>query len=346
MTRRTRRTLLIVAGVILLLAVAIFLRSKAPPEAARLLPESDGIVYVNLKPIHTFMRKDLKPPERAPDYQEFVEATGVDWERDLDEVAIALHRMPDPNGPNGPVAYSMVLVGKLTGKKLNDWLEAHATSRETYAGHTIYNVHSQDRTVRITQIGYDMIAVSNTPTSEQIHSIVDRHRTAALPFAGCSLLNHHYRDVPLLSLAWGIGQIGLPFNESGAISVFGFALPLQSDSIIIASLRWTGSLHVRIEEIAPSEDKAASQAASLATLVTLARGFTEPLGNNLANNGLKELLKTAEVNQKKDRVIVTAALPPSFLASLTPNPASENKPAQPQNSPAPSTPQPAPDASK
>ncbi len=48
--------------------------------------------------------------------------------------------MPDPNGPNGPVAYSMVLVGKLTGKQLNDWLDAHATSRETYAGHTIYNI--------------------------------------------------------------------------------------------------------------------------------------------------------------------------------------------------------------
>jgi hypothetical protein len=342
MTRRTRRTLLIVAGVILLLAVAIFLRSKAPPEAARLLPESDGIVYVNLKPIHTFMRKDLKPPDRAPDYQEFVEATGVDWERDLDEVAVALHRMPDPNGPNGPVAYSMVLAGKLTGKKLNDWLDAHATSRETYAGHTIYNIHSQDRTVRVTQIGYDMIAVSNTPTSEQIHSIVDRHRTAALPFAGCSLLSRYYRDVPLLSLVWGIGQIGLPFNESGAISIFGFALPLQSDSIIIASLRWTGSLHVRIEEIAPGEDKAASQAAALATLVTLARGITPSLGDNLANNGLKELLKTAEVAQKKDRVIVTAALPPSFLASLTP----ENKTGPTQNTPAPPASQPAPDASK
>jgi len=210
MTRRTRRTLLVVAGVILLLAVAIFLRSKAPPEAARLLPESDGILYVNLKPIHTFFRKDLKPPQRVPEYQEFVDATGVDWEQDLDEVAIALHRMPDPNGPNGPVAYSMVLVGKLTGKKLNDWLEAHATSRESYAGHTIYNIKSQDRTVRITQIGYDMIAVSNTPTAEQIHSIVDRHRTAALPFAGSSLLAQHYRDVPLLSLAWGMGQIGLP----------------------------------------------------------------------------------------------------------------------------------------
>ena len=316
MTRRTRRTLLIVAGVILLLAVAVFLRSKAPPEAARLLPESDGIVYINLRPIHTFFHKDLKPPQRVPDYQDFVEATGVDWERDLDEVAIALHRMPDPNGPNGPVAYSMVLVGKLTGRKLNDWLEGHATSRETYAGHTIYNIHSQDRTVRVTQIGYDAIAVSNTPTPEQIHSMIDRHRTAALPFTDSTLLNQHYHDVPLLSLAWGIGQIGLPFNESGAINIFGFSLPLQSDSIIVASLRWTGALHLRVEEIAPSEEKAASQAASLATLVTLARGFSGPLGDNPANNGLRELLKTTEVTQKRELVLVTAQLPPAFLASL------------------------------
>jgi hypothetical protein len=317
MTRRTRRTLLIVAGVILLLAGAIFLRSKAPPEAARLLPESDGILYVNIKPIRTFMHKDLKPPERVPEYQEFVDATGVDWEQDLDEVAIALHRMPDPNGPNGPVAYSMVLVGKLTGKKLNDWLGAHATSRETYAGHTIYNIKSQDRTVRVTQIGYDMLAVSNTPTPEQIHAIVDRHRTAALPFSGSSLLARHYHDVPLLSLAWGLGQIGLPFSESGAISIFGLSLPIEADSTIIASLRWTGSVHVRIEEIAPSEDKAASQAAALTTLITLAKGFSQPLGNNPANNGLKDLLNTAEVNQKRDRVVVTAVLPPSFLASLS-----------------------------
>ena len=318
MTRRTRRTLLVVAGVLLLLAVAVFLRSKAPPEAARLLPESDGILYVNLRPIHTFFRKDLKPPDRVPEYQEFVDATGVDWEQDLDEVAIALHRMPDPNGPNGPVAFSMVLVGKLTGKKLNDWLDAHATSREAYAGHTIFNIKSQDRTVRVVQIGYDMIAVSNTPTAEQIHSIIDRHRTAALPFAGSSLLARHYRDVPLLSLAWGVGQIGLPFSESGAISVFGLSLPIEADSTIIASLRWTGSLHVRVEEIAPSEEKAASQAAAIATLVTLARGYTMPLGNTPANNGLKELLKTAEVTQKRERVVVTAALPPAFLQSLSP----------------------------
>jgi hypothetical protein len=323
MHRRKRNTLLIVAAVLAVLAVAIFLRSKAPPEAARLLPESDGILYIDLKPVRAFLRKDLKPPQRAPEYQQFVDATGIDWERDLDQVAIALHRMPDPNGPNGPVAYSLVLEGKLTGKRLNAWLEAHATSRESYAGKTIYSVPSENRTVRVAQIGYDMVAVSNTPTPEQIHSIIDRHRAAALPFAGSSLLERHYHDVPLLSLAWGVGQIGLPFSESGAIRIFGFSLPLQPDSTIIASVAPAlpvpgslGALRCKVEEIAPSDDTAAAQAADLATLLTLARGFTGPLGDNPANNGLKALLKTAVVTQHHEQVVVTATLPASFLARL------------------------------
>ena len=340
MHRRTRRTLWILAAVLILLAAAVFLRSKAPPEAARLLPESDGIIYVNLKPARTFTHKNIKPPTRDPDYQEFVDATGVDWEQDLDQVAIAIHRMPDPKGPNGPVAYSMVLVGNLTGKRFNTWIESNSTARESYAGHTIYSIKSQDRTVRIAQIGYDMIAVSNTPTADQIHSMLDRHRTAALPFAGSTLLTRHYHDVPLLSLAWGVGQIALPFSESGAIHVFGFSLPLEDDSTIVASvspaLSLGGLLNVRVEEIAATDEVATSQAAALATLVTLARGFTLPLAANPANNALKQLLKTAEVTQKRNRVFVTATVSPSLLANL----------AQGEKSPTETAPETAPPASK
>ncbi len=320
MSRRTQKTLLIVAAVLLMLALAVFLRSKAPPEAARLLPESDGIIYLDLKPVRVFLHKDLKPPQRVPDYQQFVDATGIDWERDLDQVAIALHRMPDPKGPNGPVAYSMVLVGKLTGKRLNAWLDAHAASRESYAGHTIYSIPSEGRTVRVAQIGYDMVAVSNTPTPEQIHSMLDRHRTAALPFAGSTLLTRHFHDVPLLAQAWGVGQIGLPFSESGAIHIFGFALPLEDDSTIVASatpaLSLGGALNIRVEELAATDEVAASQAAALATLVTLARGFSAPLSAGAANNGLRQLLKTAEVTQKRNRVVVTATLSPALHTSL------------------------------
>ena len=320
MHRRTRRTLLIVAGVVVLLAVAVFLRSKAPPEAARLLPESDGILYINFAPVHAFFHKQLKPPTRVPEYQQFVDATGIDWERDLDQVAIGLHRMPDPNGPNGLVAYSLVLVGKLTGARLNTWLDGHATARESYAGHTIYSIPSADRTVRIAQIGYDMLAISNYPTPEKIHSIIDRHRTAALPFAGSSLLSNHYHEVPLLSLAWGVGQIGLPFSESGAIHIFGVSLPLQDGATIIASVTPTlplaGTLRLRVEEIAPSPSDADSQAASLNLLLATARGITVPLAGNSANDALREVLKTAQIVQKQDRVVITANLTTSLLSRV------------------------------
>ena len=323
--------LVVVAGVLLVLAVAVFLRSKAPPEAARLLPECDGIIYFDLKPVRTFLRKDLKPPQRVPEYQQFVDATGVDWERDLDSAAIALDRMPDPNGPNGPVAYSMVLTGRLTGKQLNAWLDAHATGREIYAGHTIYSIPSENRNVRVVQVGYDMIAVSNFPTPEKIHSIIDRHRTAALPFAGSTLLSRHYHDVPLLAVAWGVGQIGLPFSESGAIKVLGLSLPLQADSTIIASatpgLPMANSVHLRVEEIAPDDDKAASQAASLATIVTLARNVSTQLANDTTNNALRELLKTAQITQERNRVIATATLSPAFLKQLTSGQSSFGTPA-------------------
>jgi hypothetical protein len=253
--------------------------------------------------------------------------------------------MPDPNGPNGPVAYSMVLAGKLTGHRLNEWLEAHATSRETYAGHTIYSIPSEDRTVRVAQIGYDMLAISNMPTPEQIHSMLDRHRAAALPFAGSTLLSQHYHDVPLLSLAWGVGQIGLPFSESGSIHVFGLALPLEADSTIVASvtpaLSLGGALNLKVEEIAPSDEVAASQAGSLTSLVNLARGFAAPLGedspgNGLANRGLKQLLKSAEVTiERRNRVVVKATLSPALLTSLAQDEDSAREGAQ-GSAPAPS----------
>jgi hypothetical protein len=318
MLRRTRRTLWILAAVLLLLAAAIYLRFKAPPEAARLLPESEGIVYLNLRPLRTVILQDLahqnmQPITRAPDYQAFIDATGIDWERDLDEAAVALHRMDDPRGPNGPVAYSMVLVGKLDGKALARYLEAHAKSKETYEGHTIFSLPSEGRTVRIAQIAYDMVAISNTPTPEQIHSMLERHRTAALPFAGSALLAQYYSEMPLLSVAWGMGQIGLPFSEDGKLHVFGMGVPLPQDTTFLASV---SALKLRVIEIAPNENTAQSQAASLNLLLNLARGATAGLANNTANTGLRELLRTTAITQRRERVIVTASLPQELLGQL------------------------------
>ncbi len=331
MHRRTRRTLWIVALVLLVLAAAIYLRFKAPPEAARLLPESDGIVYVNLRPLRAVMKQNLPPVTRDPEYQGFIDATGIDWERDLDEAAVALHRMSDPKGPNGPVAYSMVLVGKLDGKALARYLEAHAASRETYAGHTIYSLMSQGRTVRVTQVSYDTIAVSNTPSTEQIHSIMDRHVTAALPFSGSTLLAEHYSEMPLLSVAWGMGQIGLPFSEDGGIKVFGMTLPLEPDSTFLASVHWAGALKLRVVEISPSDAVATSQAASLNMLLGIARVATAGLSAGAANDGIKEVLRTAEITQRRNRVVADATFPRTLPVALLKGQEASTEPATPTN---------------
>src|ERR1700726_4506685 len=195
MRRRTRYSLLLMLALMVALAVVLMLRKAAPPEPARLLPESDAIVYANLKPLRVATHFERTQVTRSPDYQHFVDATGIDPERDLDSVALALHRMDDPNGPNGPVGYSEVFEGRFDGERLAHYLASIATAKETYADHDIFTIRVGDekvtRPLRITQLGYDTIAASNMPTAEQIHSILDRHRAAASPFSGSSLLSAH-----------------------------------------------------------------------------------------------------------------------------------------------------------
>ena len=90
---RIRRRLPIVLAVLLVaaaVALAVVLRKHAPPEPARLLPGADGFVYVNLQ----WMRRanitgELPAVHHDPDYEQFIQATGFQFERDLDEAALA-----------------------------------------------------------------------------------------------------------------------------------------------------------------------------------------------------------------------------------------------------------------
>jgi hypothetical protein len=321
MRKPTRYSLLLVAALIVALVIAIVLRKAAPPEAARLLPESDAILYANLKPLRLATHFDRTPVNRAPEYQQFVDATGIVPEGDLDDVAFALHRMDDPNGPNGPVGYSEVFEGRFDGEKLTRYLDSIATGREIYAGHTIYTVPIHDgevlRSLRIAQLGYDSIAASNMPTAEQIHSMLDRHRSAASPFSGSSLLSSRYRDVPLLSSAWGIGHIGLPFSDRGYITLFGLQLPLPEDTTFVASLRYTGSLRLRIEEISPTEAEAQQAAQKLSMLLELFKSLQQVQPRNNEDAALLHLIGSIKLDQHKDRAVLTAIVPLELLQSVT-----------------------------
>jgi hypothetical protein len=315
MPRRTKATIVIVFLVLLLVALAAYLRRKAPPEAARLLPESDCILYFNLRPLRSYTHFDRTQVPRDPQYQAFINATGFEFERDLDEAAFALHRMPNPLGPNGAVAYSEVFLGHIDGQRLSSYLASIAADTEKYAGHTIYNIPSNGRTVRVALLGYDMVAASNTPTPEQIHSMLDRYRSSALPFSGSSLLTDHYPEVPLLSLAWGIGKITVPLKSDG-IRIMGFHFPIELNSTFIGSIRWAGALRLRIEEIAPTELAATVSSDALSTMVAIGRAAENNLPSAMTNPDLRDLLNSADIEHKKDRAVVTATLPVALLQKL------------------------------
>jgi hypothetical protein len=333
MRRRTRYSLLLMLALMLALVVVLVLRKTAPPEAARLLPESDAIVYANLKPLRLATHFDRTQVTRSPDYQHFVDATGIVPERDLDSVAFALHRMDDPNGPNGPVGYSEVFEGRFDGERFARYLATIATAKENYAGHDIFTIPvgegTATRPFRIAQVEYDTIAASNMPTPEQIHSILDRHRSAASPFAGSSLLSARYRDVPAFASAWAIGHIGLPLSDRGYISILGLKLPLPEDTTFVASLRFLGALHLRIEEIAPTDADAARATETLTTLLVVLKSVEHAQmqmhPNTASDASFVELMNSARIEQHKDRAVLTANIPLDLVKRLA-TPSAKGRP--------------------
>jgi len=334
MRKRTRYSLLAVALLLLGLAAVVYLRQQAPPEVARLLPESDAIVYLGLKPLREATHFDRSPVTRSPAYQQFIDATGIVAERDLDRAAFALHRMADPTGPNGAVAFSEVFEGQFDSARLTRYLAANATAQESYTGRTIYSIPSENRTLRVVLLAYDTVAASNMPTPEQIHSMIDRQKAAASPFSGSSLLEARYKDVPPFALAWGIGHVGLPFSAGGdqhrSIQLLGLDLPLPADSTYVASLRLTGGLEnelhlaggevsLRVDEIACNAAEAAQSAQTLTSMINLLRAIQlarQPIPITAQDKVLRQFSESIKIVGKDDRASLTAAIPVSALRQL------------------------------
>src|SRR5215467_15297288 len=105
-----RKLLILVLLLVAIGAVATLLyrRAVSAPETARLLPDGNRLIYINLKPVHLWDLSKPKPVELEGDYRDFVEQTGIQFERDLEELAISRRDTPDGND----VESSEVFVGR------------------------------------------------------------------------------------------------------------------------------------------------------------------------------------------------------------------------------------------
>ena len=179
-------------------------------------PAADGFVYVNLQ----WMRRanitgELPAVPHDPEYEQFIQATGFQFERDLDEAALAIHYPAKSQSPvdTQPPRFSEVFVGKIDGERLRTYLRQISSSVENYQTRDIYSIPLEGRTVRVAVLGVDTVAASNLDDPLVIRGIIDRSRKLASPFGGPALLRQYYKEVPFASLGWAIFKI----QPSGAI---------------------------------------------------------------------------------------------------------------------------------
>src|SRR3984893_11919117 len=163
---RIRRTFPIVLAVVIVAAaiiLAVQLRKHAPPEAARLLPGADAFFYLNLKSARRANSgKELPPVSHDPEYEKFIRETGFQFERDLDEVAFAVHypaKGLDPHSEPQP-HFSEVFVGRFDAVKLAAYLKKQARSVENYDSVDIFSLAIEDRILRVAILGADSVAAS------------------------------------------------------------------------------------------------------------------------------------------------------------------------------------------
>jgi hypothetical protein len=316
---RIRRRLtipLIVLLIVAAIALIVVLRKHAPPEAARLLPGADGFFYINLKWIRTFNATSQLPPvSREPEYQRFVEETGFQFERDLDQAAFAIHY---PQGWGGGTAgsateprFSEVFVGKIDSGRLTAYLKKLSSSIDDYRGFDIYNIPLEGRTVRVVILSYDSVAVSNHPNPDVIRGILDRSRKLASPFAGPWLLRKFYRQVPLASLSFAILRVRPEISSFGGFGSWSFLFPHPAVAVI--SARYLRALHLRAEAFTDSDADAQAVTEKTAAFLSLFHAAEGSVGSHGADPDVKAFFDSLKVEQAGDRAILTAIVPPGFV---------------------------------
>jgi hypothetical protein len=303
------RKLLILA--ILLVAAAavgfvIYHRSTQIPEVARLLPEGDLILYANLKPVHLFDLNKSGAIQPQGDYKDFVDRTGIQPERDIDEVAMSRRDTPDGRD----VESSEILIGRFDQNRFRDYLQLLSSAREPYRNYTIYSIEHEGHTVRVTPLDGGKVAITNMVSPEPMHGIIDR---LFKPSAGPVLLSH-YSDVPLGSLAWLVDRI--PNKPDNVQLPGGFAITLPAEAVAVGSIRYTGSLLLRADVFAQSEAQARQIVDSANSHLALVRSIGQFIKTKGPDQDIKAAFDSLQATQKENLVTFTATIPQSVLKKI------------------------------
>ena len=325
---RLKRTLPIVLGVVAIAAALVFavqLRKHAPPEAARLLPGADGFLFADYSWVRRVNTgKPLYPVSHDPEYEQFIQETGFDYERDLDEVAFAIHYPKNwPGGGTGGSSpeprFSEVIIARFDGTRCSAYLRRVAKSIENYDSVEIFTIPISGRTFRVAILGVDTVAASNHDDPAVIRSMVDRSRRLASPFGGPALLRRYYKAVQLASPLWLVARV-----DPAAPGFAGWSTVFSKPADLVVSASFNplhlplrkGVLHLRAEAWAANDDDARVIADKLNIFLAMFHSAEASVGSPGSDADLKALFDSLQVRQEGDRALLVAALPTDVIRKL------------------------------
>jgi hypothetical protein len=329
---RIRRAFPITLALVIVAAavtLAVQLRKHAPPEPARLLPGADAFVFANFGWARKANNgKLLLPVSHDPEYERFIQETGFDFERDLDNVAFAIHypenwRGGGTGGSASEPRFSEVFTGRFDGSKCLAYLRRTAQSVENYNSIDIFTIPLYGRSFRIAILAVDTVAASNHDDPAVIRGVVDRSRRLASPFGGPALLRRYYKRVQLASPFWLVARVEPLARQSGAWAAI---FPKPADLVISASysplhlpLR-VDALHLRAEAWAGSAEDAREITDKANVLLAMFRSAEGSVGSPGGDANIKALFDSLQVRQEGTHAVLSAILPGGVLRKLGESP--------------------------
>ncbi|HEX6466787.1 MAG TPA: hypothetical protein VFZ99_05740 [Terriglobales bacterium] len=324
MTRAQRTRLLtgaVALAVAAVLAFFIYLRGRAAPEVARLLPEADTILYFNLRPLRLLTDFGKSPLSHEAEYEDFVRQTGFQFERDLNEAAFAVHHSTVLPGSaksedEDSSRYSEVFTGRFDSEKVAAYLQKLSASMERYRAHDVYGIPYEDRVVRVSILSPDMVAISNTADPAAIHYMIDQYERSAWPLGGPSVLARYYHEVPFGSLAWlirDVPQSQLPGTPTSSLAQL--LSQFLGGGAVVTSIRYTTALHLRFDSFVTAE-QSTQVAGQLNTTLKAFRDFDKQTQPGAPDPELEAALDSIKIEPHHDRVSITATLPHDLLTKL------------------------------
>lgn len=280
-----------------------------PPRAVRLLPEGNFLLYVNFSPAHFLDLGQFTANQTAPEYQEFVRQTGFHFEKDLDTFAISQRNPGDFDSES-----AAIFTGHFDQGRLTDYLKKLSSSTELYADKTIYSIQNDRHTVRACLVNADTVAVTNMPSAEPMHGIIDKSRGSYFS-KGPYLAESHYHDIPFASLVWAILRVP---PGKGAIELpNGITLDFLQNTTAVMSVRYTGSIRIRADLFSQSEADAAHVKEAADTFIGWARTFAESENTGGTDKDVKAAFESIQVQQSGERTVITMVIPQEFVKKMT-----------------------------